>query len=143
MPVNGFTVGRDVTLTIVTSSGVLNLSLITGFQSKQEIVEEKIKGLDGVTRYLRFFDAWSGTFSFDRQDSTLDDYFSQLEANYYAGLSEQPTSITETILEVSGAVSQYRYVGVLLKYDDAGEYRGDQSVKQSLSFTASRRIKIA
>ena len=143
MPLNGFTVGRDVTLTLVTPSGPLNLSLITGFQSKQEIVEEKIKGLDGVTRFLRFFDAWSGTFTLDRQDSTLDDYFSQLEANFYAGLSEQPTSLTETIQEVSGALSQYRYIGVLLKYDDAGEYRGDQSVKQSLSFTASRRVKIA
>jgi hypothetical protein len=143
MPLNGYTIGRDVTLTIVTASGPLNLNQITGFQCKQDTIEQKIKGLDGVTRYLRFYDAWSGTFSLERQDSTLDDYFSQLEANYYAGLSEQGASLTETIQEVSGAISQYRYIGLLLKYEDAGEYRGDQSVKQRMSFIASRRLKIA
>lgn len=143
MPLNNYSVGRDVTLTLVTSSGVLNLNQITGFQSKQDTIEQKIKGLDGITRYLRFFDAWSGSFTLERQDSTLDDYFSQLEANYYAGLSESPVSITQSIQEVSGAITQYRYVGVLLKFDDAGEYAGDKSVKQSLSFVASRRIKIS
>ena len=143
MPLNGFNIGRDVTLTINIPSGPLNLSLITGFQSKQDTIEQKVKGLDGVTRFLRFFDAWSGTFTLERQDSTLDDYFAQLEANYYAGLSEQGAAITETIQEQSGAISQYRYLNVLLKYDDAGEKRGDQSVKQMLSFIAHRRIKVA
>lgn len=143
MPLNSYNVGRDVTLTLVTASGVLSLNQITGFQSKQDSIEQKIKGLDGITRYLRFFDAWSGSFTLERQDSTLDDYFSQVEANYYAGLSESPVSITQSIQEQSGAITQYRYIGVLLKYDDAGEYRGDQSVKQGMSFVASRRVKIA
>jgi hypothetical protein len=143
LPLNSFSIGRDVTLTIVSNVGPLNLNLITGFQSKQDTIEQKVKGLDGVTRFLRFFDAWSGTFTLERQDSTLDDYFSQLEANYYQGLTEFPVSITETIQENSGALSQYRYMNVMLKYDDAGEFRGDQTVKQSLSFVAHRRVKIA
>jgi hypothetical protein len=143
MALNGFTIGRDVTLTIVTPSGPLNLSLITGFQSKQDTIDEKIKGLDGITRYLRFFDAWSGRFTLDRRDSTLDDYFAQLESNYYQGLSEGGVSITETITEANGSVTQYRYISVLLKYDDAGEFAGDKSVKQTVSFVASRRLKIA
>lgn len=142
MPINDFTVGRDVTLNIVTPSGALNVSLITDFQSKQETVDQKIKGLDGVTRPLRFYDSWTGSFIVERQDSTLDDYFSQSEANFYAGVSEGPVSITETIQERSGALSQYRYVGVLMKYDDAGAFRGDASVKQSVSFFAARRLKI-
>lgn len=143
MPLNSFTVGRDITINVVTPSGALNLTLITDFQSKQETINTKIKGLDGVTRPLRFFDAWGGSMMLERQDSTLDDYFSQLEANYYAGLSEGPVSITETIQENSGALSQYRYLNVLLQFDDAGAYRGDATVKQSVSFVASRRIKIA
>ena len=143
MPLNGYTIGRDITLTIVTASGPLSLNQITGFQSKQDTLEQKIKGLDGITRYLRFYDAWSGSFTLERQDSTLDDYFSQLESNYYAGLSELGASLTETIQEVSGAITRYRYLQLLLKYDDAGEYRGDKSVMQRLSFIASRRIKLA
>lgn len=143
MPVNGYTVGKDIQLTIVVPSGVLNLTKITGFRSKQDVIDQKVKPLDGITDYLRFFDAWSGSFTLDRTDGTLDDYFSALEANFYAGLTEGPVSITETIQEVSGAVSQYRYTRVLLKYDDAGEFAGDKTVTQTVSFVAGRRIKIA
>jgi len=143
MPVNNFTVGRDATLTIVTPSGPLNISLITSFQASPEMAEVKVKGLDGITRHARFFDGWRGSFKVERQDSTLDDYFAQLEANYYAGINEQPATITETITEASGAVSQYRYLQVLMKLDDAGAYAGDQTVKQSLSFVAARRVKVS
>ena len=143
MPLNSFSVGRDATLTIVTASGPLNLNLITMFQSSPEMAEIKIKGLDGITRHARFFDGWRGSFNIERQDSTVDDYFAQLEANYYAGINEQPATITETITEVSGAVTQYRYLNVLLKLDDAGSWAGDQTVKMKLSFVAARRVKIA
>lgn len=143
MPINGFSVGRDVTLTIVTASGPLNLSLVTGFQSAPTIAEVKVKGLDGITRHVRMPDGWTGSFNVERQDSTVDDYFAQLEANYYAGINEQPATITETITEVNGSVSQYRYLNVLLKLDDAGSWAGDQTVKQKLSFVAARRNKIA
>jgi len=143
MPVNSFSVGRDLTLSIVTGNGPLNLNLITGFQSAPDQAEVKVKGLDGVTRHARFFDGWRGSFNIERADSTVDDYFAQLEANYYAGINEQPASITETITEANGAVTQYRYLNVLLKLDDAGSWAGDQTVKQKLSFVAARRTKIA
>ena len=143
MPQNGFTVGRDVSLDIIGPSGPLRFNLITKFTSKQEVKDQKIKGLDGITRPVRFFDGWSGGFELERQDSTVDDYFCQLEDNYYAGLNEASVTITETITEVSGAVSQYRYVGVLLKLDDAGDKSGDATVKQKLSFISSRRLKVA
>lgn|SRR5574340_754645 len=143
MPVNGFSVGRDVSLDIVGPQGPLRFNLVTMFSAKPDITDQKVKGLDGITRHVRFPDGWSGTFSIERQDSTLDDYFAQLEANYYAGLNESSLTITETITEVSGAVTQYRFVGVLLRLDDAGDWEGDKTVKQKLSFVASRRIKVA
>jgi hypothetical protein len=52
-------------------------------------------------------------------------------------------TITETIAEVSGAITQYRYLGALLKLDDAGDYAGDATVKQKVSFVCSRRVKVA
>lgn len=141
MPVNGFSVGRDISLDIVGPSGPIRFSLITGFQSKQDITEQKVKGLDGITRHVRFPDGWSGSFDIERQDSTIDDYFSQLEDNYYAGLNETPLTITETITEVNGATTQYRYMNVLLKLDDAGHWEGDKTVKLKVSFVAARRTK--
>lgn len=143
MPNNSFSVGRDVSLDIVGPTGPLRFSLITDFNSRQEAKTQMVKGLDGISRPVRFFDGWTGGFDLERQDSTVDDYFAQLEANYYAGLNEASVSITETITEVSGAVTQYRYLGTLLKLDDAGNKSGDATIKQKLSFMASRRVKVA
>lgn len=143
MPLNSYTVGRDVSLNIIGPNGPLNFSQVVGFQSKPDTTDQKIKGLDGVTRHLRFPDGWSGKFDIERQDSTLDDYWAQIENNYYAGLNETPISITETIREVNGSISQYRYVDVLLTIDDAGSYAGDKSVKQSVKFVSARRLKVS
>jgi len=142
MPINGFSVGRDVALDIVGASGPLRFSLITKFTSKPTTKDQTVKGLDGITRPVRFFDGWTGGFDIERQDSTVDDYFSGLEANYYAGINEGSVTITETITEVSGSITQYRYLGVLLKLEDAGDWAGDATVKQKLSFVASRRVKV-
>lgn len=142
MPLNSFSVGRDISLDITGPNGPLLFSQITSFHRKQDSTDQKIKSLDGVTRHLRFFDGWSGDFEIERQDPTIDRYFSQLEANYYQGLNELPVTITETITEVDGSISQFRYVQVLLKLEDAGTYKGDASVHMKVSFVAARRIQV-
>ncbi len=143
MPVNGFTTSRDVTLTIITSRGPLSLSLITGFRSKPDTIEHKGTGLDGVPRHEIFTDGWSGSFTLERQDGFADAYFAQLEADYFAGKSTQHAHIVETIREADGSIAQYQYTRVRLRFDEAGEFRGDSTVKQSISFLASRRLQIA
>jgi hypothetical protein len=143
MPMNGYSIGRDITLVVQTSNGALSLNKITKFTAKQESTDVRVKRLDGITDRLRFFDGWTGSFDIERQDSVIDDYFAQLEANYYAGINEQPCQIYETHTEPNGTTTQYRHDGVLLKLDDAGEWMGDSTVKISLSWTGSRRTKTA
>lgn len=142
MPVNNFSVGKDVSVLINTASGPLSFNLITGFRSKQDTTKTRIKGLDGKTRWVRFFDGHSGSFSIERRDSTPDDYFAQLEAAYYAGINEQAASITEIIQEPNGSLSVWRYFGVLLDLDDAGSWAGDATVKQTISFVCERKIRV-
>lgn len=142
MPINNFSVGRDISLVIVTAASPIQFNLMTEFQSKQDSTRTRIKGLDGKTRYVRFFDGWSGSFKIERRDSTVEDYFVQLEAAYYAGINEQAASITDIKQEPNGSISIYRYFGVLLDLDDAGTWAGDATVKQSISFVCERRIKI-
>lgn len=143
MPINGYSVGRDYTIVVQTSTGPLQLNKITSFKSKQEVTDVKVKRLDGITDHVRFFDGWSGSFDVERQDATADNYFAAIESNYYAGINEQPAQIYETVTEASGAVSQFRYDGVLMTLADAGNRAGDATVKQSINFVASRRIKVA
>lgn len=143
MPQNGYSIGRDITLNIVTGDGPLRVTGITAFRSKQETTETKIRRLDGTIDHVRFYDGWTGSFTVERRGPILDRYFNKLEADNYAGITEAEVTITETVTEQNGAVSQYRYRKVLLKFDDAGEWRGDSNVKQNLAFLSSRRITIS
>jgi hypothetical protein len=143
MPQGQFNVGRDIGLTIVTQLGPLTLDTITSFKSKQISTVQELILINGDPDHLRFFKGWSGSFDIERASAVLDQYFAFLEQNYFLGIREPAASITQTIQEVNGSISQYRYPGVILSYDDAGEYAGDKSVKQSMTFVSKRRIRIA
>lgn len=144
MPAQGYTVGRDISIDIIGPNGPVRFATRTGFEPKQETAEIKVRGSDGLTRTVTIPDGWTGTIDYERFDARLDDYFAGIEADYYAGKDILSVSITETIAEKSGAISQYRYIEVSLKYDAAGA-RGDpqSTVKQKISWAAARRIKIS
>jgi hypothetical protein len=143
MPGNGFSIGKDVVLDIITPTGVLRPKIRTGFSSKMETTSLMVRGMDGVMLFDELPAGWTGSFDLDRADSTLDDFFAQRESDYYGGLTSPIVTITETISEVSGAISQYRYTGVALKFEDAGNKGADKVISQKISFKAARRIKIS
>lgn len=145
MPINGFTVGSDVSVTISTTSGNLNPAGLTSFTKKQDVTQKKIKLLTGITKNLTFPDGWSGTFVASRVDSSIDDYIAAFEANYFAGADQEGDSvnITETIREVSGAVTQWQYNGVTFVLENGGDAAGDTELVQTLSWVAERRIKLS
>lgn len=142
MPQNGYSIGKDITLTVMTSAGQLQINKITGFKSKQETTKNKVKRLDGITDTLRFFDGWSGSFDVERSDSVVEDYFIQLEANYFAGVAEQPATIMETVKNPDGSISQYLYQKVILSLEDAGDWKGDATVKIRVGFDAARKVTV-
>lgn len=139
MPVNSYSTGRDLILSIVAGGTRLQFQGLTSFRSKQDTIESVVTKIDGVNDHQRFFKGWSGSFMFERQSGLIDKYFNQLEANYYVGITENPVYIQEIVSENGGGFSKYLYEKVLLKLDDAGEWAGDKTVKQSISFIASRR----
>jgi hypothetical protein len=143
MPVNGFTIGRDVSLVINAPEGIQRFSLITGFDSKPATDDQKVKGLDGVVRHVIFHDGWQGSFELERQDNTLEAYWAKIEDDYYNGFAQTAAVITETITEADGSLTQYRYDGVIFKLEDAGKKGGNKTVNQKLSFLASRRILVS
>lgn len=143
MPANDFNVGRDISLSIVGPTGDIEVSLVTGWMNRQDTNDVRVKGLDGIVRHLVIPDGWSGTLELERQNPVVDAYFSQYEADFYSGTNVQTLTITETIEEPNGAVSQYRFEGVQLKLEDAGEWRGDSSVKARIAVLASRKIRVS
>jgi hypothetical protein len=143
MPANGFNVGRDVTLDIVDPvQGALRFKIKTAWKVDQKTKDLESHGLDGNDRFAHLPGGWQISFTFDRADSSIDDYFATQEVNYFAGVTLGNVSITETITNPNGVITQYRYTNVALKLTDGGDWKGDQITKQSISGMASRRLKV-
>jgi len=145
MPVGDFNVGRDVTFSIAdgnTAVPILQFSIVTSFDRKAEMVEIKVKGIDGVCRYFYLPDGWKGSIELERAGPEADDFFSTLEQLYYDGRTVLWGQIIETIQEVGGNISQYRWTRVTMKLSDAGKLEGDKSIKIKIDWAASRRVKV-
>lgn len=144
MPTNDFSVGRDVTLDINDPvRGVLRFPLRTSFEAQPQFVKLQSKALDGVPRFADIPDGHRLSFAFDRATPELTDYFVQKEENYFNGVVDPLLTITETIRERDGGVTQYRYSGVSLSLENAGSWKGDAITTQSLEARASRKRKVS
>ena len=144
MAQQGYSVGRDTTVAVILANGnTLRLGKVTSFDAKPNVSETTVKALDGVNDHLRFHEGWNVSMEMERRSSDLDAYWAQIEASYYAGNSELPCTIQQTITEPDGSVTQWRYEKAMLKFDDPGKWSADSTVKQSLSAVCSKRIQQA
>lgn len=144
MPFNNFSIGKDVVLDVITPTGPLQLPVTTtGFEAKPQYNTIKSIALDGVNRETLVPTGWEGTITLDRQNAAIDSFFAQYEAAYYAGQNLKTGTITETITEADGSVSQFLYTGVMLKFDESGNKTGDNKIEQKVGFFASKRLQVA
>lgn len=143
MPVNEFNIGRDVTLDIADPArGPQRFTIKTGWQATPIFDQLKSKGLDGEPRHDAIPDGWRLRMDLDRADPRLDNFFADREAAYFNDEVVPLISITETVREVGGGRSIYRYTKVS---PTPGEttWRGNQITTQQIEFMASHRIKVA
>ncbi|MBV8048998.1 MAG: hypothetical protein JO171_17750 [Paludibacterium sp.] len=138
----GFNTGKDVSLDINTPNGPMRISKIMSFDSKPKTTSTELTPLNGQTDELLVPKGWSGTFEVERTDATLDKWWAQFETDYYNGVSQPAATITETIQEVDGSTSTFRYTNVILKLEGAGKKEGDKTIRQSVTFTARRRLLV-
>lgn len=141
MPVNGYSIGRDAVLTINTPSGLLRVT-ITNFDAKPVYTDLKSVPLNDAPVHMSVPSGWNGSFKLDRMDSKIDDYVAAYEAAYWAGQNMLFGSITQTISEADGSTSKYKFTKVNLKVTDTGAWSAEQKVEQSVTFEASKRIKV-
>ena len=138
----GLNTGKDITLVLTGPLGLIQVSGITGFHASQITQGIDSKRLDGDNIYDELPMGWNVSFDYDRTDSSLDDYFAAKEDAYHSAGTTSTATIYQTIVETNG-VTQYRFDGCALKFDDAGDWRGDQKVTQKVSGKAGRRVKVA
>lgn len=142
MPASGFNIGRDTTVVILhpmAPGGRLTVPLQESFDAKQMTAHVESKGLDGVNRFADVPSGWSGTLNFDRSDNSVDAFFDAIEAAFYNGQSLPTGTITEYQTEANGSQTTFVYSLVSFAYTNNGNRVGDQIVKGSIGWKASRR----
>jgi hypothetical protein len=144
IPTSAFSIGNDWTIDIFDplNGGIQSWSLLTGFSKKQNTTRITSNALDGRTRLVDLPDTYEGTMTFDRASPAIDNYFAARDEAYYQGRVQPPVTLTETIKEVDGGISQWRYEDVSLTYDNGGNAQGKDKVEVSVNWIAGRRRKV-
>ena len=144
MPVNNLNVGKDVRIDVIGPSGsYVSTNYITSFTSSQMTNSLESMPLNLPPIFGEIPKGWEGSFNMQRGDSTFDDLFALAEANYWAGQNTPSGTITETITDPTGAIHQYRYIGVVFKFSSAGSKTQDAFISMDVAFKASQRIKVS
>ncbi len=142
MPSNTFSVGRDCQLVVMGPFGRVDLSHVTGFESRQLTAPIRVDRIDGSQLAAELPKGWDGTFEIERGSSIVDDFIARIEAAYMNGSAVPTGTLYQYVQETDGSTSTYQYQAVVFKLTQAGQWRGDQSVKQRLDFFASRRTRV-
>jgi hypothetical protein len=137
-----FSIGRDTQMVVMGPGGRVDLSHVTGFESRQLTSPVRISRLDGTQLGAELPKGWEGSFEVERGTSALDDFISSLEQDFYNGGGAQPGTMYQYITETDSSVSTYQFDGVVFKLTSAGTWKGDSSVKQKLEFYATRKRRI-
>lgn len=144
MAVNGFSIGHDVSIDIydaVTGKQVV-FPLITGFSPEPQTKQISSEPLNGPPLFAENPNGWRGTIDFDRTDPSIDLWFAGREAAYFKGQSIFNVTITQTIQEKDGTVTQFRFPNVALKPSQMGQWKAADKVSIRLDFMASTRVQV-
>ena len=144
MPNNSFSVGHDVSIDIfdTVAGKMVTFPLVTGFHAKPTTKQISSEPLNGPPITIENPNGWSGSLTLDRTDNSVDLWFADRESRYFAGQSIFNVSITQTIKEANGTVTQFRFDNVGLKLDDAGNWQASAKITMSISWVASSRRRV-
>jgi hypothetical protein len=139
---DGLTSGISSTTNWTDINGNQKFEILESFTFKENSDVKDETAIDGKTRHPLFLFGWTGSAVFQRGSNFIDTYFANRERNYYLGGDQINLTVTQTIKEVNGSISQYQFTGLILQMDDGGMYSGTEIVKQTLSWKCSRRLKL-
>lgn len=139
---NTFSVGRDSQVVVMGPYGRVDLTHVTGFQSRQLTASVRVNRIDGTQLGAELPKGWEGQFELERGNSGAEDFIARVEADFYAGKAPATGTMYQYIAESDGSTTTYQFDGVVFRLAQAGAWRGDASVKQQLEFFASTRTRL-
>jgi len=142
MSITAFSIGRDTQLVVLGPSGRVDLSHVTGFESRQLTHSVRVSRLDGTQLGAELPRGWEGSFEVERGTSEVDDFIASAEQLYYNSGPVPSGTMYQYVSEVDGSTSTYQFDSVVFRLANAGSWKGDASVKQKLEFFSTRRRRI-
>jgi len=143
MPANTLSTGIDLTLSFTDSNGTQNFMSLESFEeSSMATMNEKVQ-MDGITLFPKFHLGWTGNLTYLRTSDALDRYIALQEAEFRLGIDQRPATITKTVKEANGSLSQYIYGNVVISITNGGRWSGTDVVTQTATWKASTREILA
>lgn len=143
MPTNNINIGRDCQVVIIHPFvGRVDLQHVTGFSAKNAVATVTVDRLDGKVLTAYPPKNWTGSFHTDRGNNALDGFNDLLEAAYFNGVNVPFGQVYQYITEVDGSVTTYQFDDVAFTMSEAGDWKNDAAIKQTLGFAASRRRRV-
>jgi len=148
MPANTFSTGRDCQLVVIGPANAsqagarIDLTHVTGFESRQMTHPVRIDRLDGVHLAAELPKGWEGHFDLERGSPAADDFIAGIEQAWHTQGLIQGATLYQYISESDGSTSTYQFEAAVFKLTNAGAWKGDAPVRQRLDFFASRRKRI-
>ena len=139
---NTFSVGRDCQVVVMGPYGRVDLTHVTGFESRQLTASVRVDRIDGTHLGAELPKGWDGQFDLERGNSAAEDFIARVEADFYAGRAPASGTMYQYIAESDGSTSTYQFDGAVFRLSHAGAWKGDASVKQRLEFFASTRARV-
>jgi hypothetical protein len=116
--------------------GEIKLALVTDFDVKPAFHDITGNHLDGFTRTQHIPQNLAISFTFDRNDPTLEIFASAMWQAYRTRGRLPEGSVFQYVNEIDGSTSTNRYDGVAFKPDDFGSWKKESAVAQKLTGTA-------
>lgn len=139
---DGLTSGQSITIAWTDIDGNKDFEILESFTFKENSNAPDETAMDGTTRHPLFLFGWTGSAVFQRGSNFIDNYFAARERNYYLGGDQIDMTITQTIKELNGNISQYQFTGAVLQMEDGGTSSGTEIMKQTISWKSKRRIPL-
>ena len=142
MPTARNSLGRDARVIYVDEDGATMRMNVTQWMAQQQTTDVESQPLDGDYLSDTIPRNWTGSFTVDRDEARIDDYFARREADFFAGGRLRTGTVYAYISEPDGSTSGWQFSRASLKYADAGAWEGDAKVVQKIDFSASRRTRV-
>src|SRR4051812_43382130 len=108
MSLTTFSLGRDTQLVVMGPNGRVDLTHVSGFESRQLTHSVRVSRLDGTQLGAELPKGWEGSFEVERGSSDVDDFAAASEQQFFNGGPVPTGTMFQYVTETDGSISTYQ-----------------------------------